>query len=89
MTTDPMADPRSAQILDIVASETGTNRTKLVPEARLADLDIASLDLVQTIFAIEDKFNAEIPVAGEGGGNEFQTVGDLLRHALVALGPAT
>ena len=88
MPSDPMSDPRAGQILDIVAAESGVEREQLVPEARLSDLDIASLDLVQAIFKIEERFNAEIPVAGSGGGAEFETVGDMLRHVLRAMGPA-
>ena len=88
MPSDPMSDPRAGQILDIVAAESGVERRQLVPEARLSDLDIASLDLVQAIFKIEESFNVEIPVAGSGGGAEFETVGDMLRHVLRAMGPA-
>ena len=83
-----MSDTRAGQILDIVAAESGVERRQLVPEARLSDLDIASLDLVQAIFKIEESFNVEIPVAGSGGGAEFETVGDMLRHVLRAMGPA-
>jgi acyl carrier protein len=88
MPSDPMSDSRAGQILDIVAAESGVERDRLVPEARLSDLDIASLDLVQAIFKIEERFNTEIPVAGSGGGAEFETVGDMLRHVLRAMGPA-
>lgn len=88
MPADQMTDPRVGQILDIVATETGVDRGRLMPDARLADLEVASLDLVQAIFAIEEKFGVEIPVAGSGGGAEFETVGDLLRHALQSMGPA-
>jgi acyl carrier protein len=88
MPSDPMSDPRAGQILDIVATESGVERERLVPDARLSDLDIASLDLVQAIFKIEERFNVEIPVAGSGGGAEFETVNDMLRHVLKAMGPA-
>ena len=88
MPSDPMSDPRAGQILDIVAAETGVERDRLLPDARLSDLDVASLDLVQAIFTIEERFNTEIPVAGAGGGAEFDTVGDLLRHTLRSIGPA-
>lgn len=77
-----MADPREAEILEIVAKETGVERARLVPEAAIADLDIPSLDLVQTIFALETRYNIEIPVASERSGAEFTTVGDLVGHVL-------
>lgn len=88
MPANVTTDPRAGQILDIMAAETGVERERLVPDARLTDLDVASLDLVQAIFAIEERFGVEIPVAGSGGGAEFETIGDLLRHALRHMGPA-
>ena len=88
MPTNVMSDPRAGQILDIVAAESGVACDRFVPAARLSDLDVASLDLVQAIFVIEERFGVEIPVAGSGGGAEFETVGDLLRHVLRTIGPA-
>lgn len=80
-----MTDPREAEILDIVAKETGVERGRLVPDAAIADLDIASLDLVQSIFALETRFDVEIPVVSERTGAEFSTVGDLVAHVLHTL----
>jgi len=81
-------DPRSSDILDIFAKETGADRDLLVPEAVISDLEVASLDLVQTIFAIEEKYKVDIPVASAESGAEFQTVGDLVRHVLATLDAA-
>lgn len=81
-------DPRIAEILDIVAKETGVDRTKLVPQAVITDLEIASLDLVQTIFAIEERYKIDIPVVAEQTGSEFQTVGDLVQHVIATLDKA-
>ncbi len=80
-----MSDPRSDEILDIVAKETGVDRSRLTWDAVLSDLEIPSLDLVQTIFAIEERFEVDIPVVSESTGAEFQTVGDLVRHVLATL----
>ena len=80
-----MNDRRSEEILDIVAKETGVDRARLTPDASLSDLDIPSLDLVQTIFAIEERFKVDIPVVSERTGAEFQTVGDLVQHVLATL----
>lgn len=83
-----MADPREAEILDIVSKETGVARERLVPEAAIADLDIPSLDLVQAIFALEERFKIDIPVFSESAGAEFKTVGDLIQHVLRTVGAA-
>jgi acyl carrier protein len=83
-----MDDPRASRILDIVAAETFVERAKLVPDATIDDLGIASLDIVQTIFALESEFDIEIPVAQQGGGAEFATVAELVAHVLAALDDA-
>ena len=83
--TWPTDDPRIAEILDIVAKETGIEQGRLTPDANIAALDIASLDMVQAIFAIESHFNVEIPVVAEQGGGEFTTVGELVNHVLAAI----
>lgn len=84
-----MDDPRANDILDIVAKETAVDRGRLVPDAQISDLGIPSLDLVQAIFAIEEKYKVDIPVVSERSGSEFQTVGDLVRHVLTALDHAS
>ncbi|MBT2245015.1 acyl carrier protein [Sphingobium sp. BHU LFT2] len=47
-------------ILDIFETETGLPRDKFRPDATLAELDIASLDLVSIAFEVEDKLGVEI-----------------------------
>lgn len=84
-----MTDPRADEVLAIVAKETGVPRDKLVPEAELATLDIPSLDMVQAIFAIEERFQIDIPVVSGQTGGEFKTVGDLVTHVLHTLDHAT
>lgn len=68
-----MDDPRANDILDIVAKETAVDRARLVPDAQISDLGIPSLDLVQAIFAIEERFKVDIPVASDRTGAKFQT----------------
>jgi len=81
-----MNDPRVPEILDIVARETATDRDRLVSDARIEDLGIPSLDMVQAIFALETRFDVEIPVVSErAAGSEFSTVGDLVGHVLATL----
>lgn len=80
-----MTDPRVDDILDIVAKETGVERARLTPDASLADLDIPSLDLVQAIFAIEERFKVDVPVVSDRTGAEFLTVGDLTDHVIRTL----
>ncbi|MBV9785254.1 MAG: acyl carrier protein [Acidisphaera sp.] len=80
-----MTDPRGETILTIVAKETGIERSRLVPEATIADLGIPSIDMIQAIFALESHYDIEIPVVAERSGAEFTTVGDLVAHVLATL----
>jgi len=83
-----MTDPRSDEILAIVAAETGVARDRLTPDAELATLGIPSLDMVQAIFAIEERFQIYIPVISNRTGAEFTTVGELVTHVLHTLDQA-
>jgi acyl carrier protein len=87
-TPEAVPDPRTVTILDIVAKETGVERTRLQPEAKIEELGISSLDMTQTVFELESRFDIEIPVVAESAGAEFATVGDLLRHVLKTLDEA-
>jgi acyl carrier protein len=48
-------------VFDIIAKESGIDRSKITPEATLKDLEIQSLDAVQIIFEIEDHFKVTMP----------------------------
>ena len=48
------------QILDIIAEEAPIDRADLKPEATLEALNIASLDMISVMFALEDKFGVII-----------------------------
>lgn len=47
-------------IVALIAKETGLPADRLVPEATLATLDIASIDLVSLLFELEDRYGIEI-----------------------------
>jgi acyl carrier protein len=48
-------------IFDIIANESGIDRAKITPDATLKDLEIQSLDAVQILFEIEDRFKITMP----------------------------
>ena len=85
---DPAADPRTPEILDIVAKETQLDRGLLTLDASIEGLGIPSLDMVQTIFEIEARYDVEIPVVSDRAGAEFTTIGDLVAHVLQAINAA-
>ncbi|MDX2028107.1 MAG: acyl carrier protein [Alphaproteobacteria bacterium] len=66
------------EILDIVAQKALIDRSKLAPEAKLSDLNVSSLDMVEVVFALEDKFGIQLPFNANTDANEFETVGDVI-----------
>ena len=51
-----MATITPDEILDLVSTEVPIDRAKLDASATLDSLDIASLDIISIVFALEDKF---------------------------------
>jgi acyl carrier protein len=51
-----MATITADQVLDLISEEVPIDRAKLDPAATLDSLDIASLDMISVMFALEDKY---------------------------------
>lgn len=66
------------EIYDIIADKADVEREKLLREARLDDLEIESLDIVEIIFAIEEKFDIQIPYNANDTEMEFETIGQVV-----------
>jgi len=66
------------EILDIVAQKAMIDRSQLSAEAKLSDLNVSSLDMVEVVFALEDKFGIELPFNANTNASEFSTVGDVI-----------
>jgi acyl carrier protein len=66
------------EILDIVAQKALIDRGKLKPELKLADLEVGSLDLVEVMFALEEKFGIELPFNANTDSGTFKTLGDVI-----------
>ncbi|MEW6597394.1 MAG: phosphopantetheine-binding protein [Pseudomonadota bacterium] len=47
-------------VLDIISEEVPIDRAQLDPSATLESLNIASLDMISVMFALEDKFGVVI-----------------------------
>ncbi len=63
------------KVLDIVAKECRLDRDSLTLESKLEELDIQSVDLMQTIFQIEETFDIYVPQ--EGDDFELKTLQDV------------
>jgi acyl carrier protein len=68
-------------ITDIVAKQAKVDASTLKRETELSQLDLQSIDIVELVFAIEEKFDIEVPYApGEqnSAGISFKTIGDIV-----------
>lgn len=68
-------------IVEIVAKQAKVDPAGLKRETRLADLDLQSIDIIELIFAIEEKFDIEVPYAPSdlnSAGISFDTIGDVI-----------
>ena len=69
---------RINEILDIVAQKALIDRSKLTPEMKLTDLNVSSLDMVEVMFALDDRFGIQLPFNANTSSNDVQTVGDVI-----------
>ncbi len=72
-----------SDVLDIIAKQANIDRAKLARDSNMAELDIQSLDVVEIIFAIEEKFDITVPYnandpTGAAAGMNFKTIGDVV-----------
>lgn len=77
MSTQPTDD----ELFDLVAGEALVERSRLTRGAALADLGIASLDVISILFAVEDRFGIQVE---ENALDGCSTVGDLIDRLKVA-----
>ena len=66
-------------IFEIIADKAAVEREKVISNASLEELEIESLDVVEIIFAIEEKFDIHVPFNANDQDLEFDTVGDVVK----------
>ena len=68
----------------IIAKQAYLDLSVITPESVLSELGVTSLDLVQIIMTIEDKYDVTIPVDAVEAWNSYKTVANLveLGHSL-------
>jgi len=64
------------KVIEIIARESGLERAQISGSSTLKDLEIASLDFVQIMFAIEEEFKIYLPTNDPRA--ETGTVGSLV-----------
>ncbi|MGA8259615.1 MAG: phosphopantetheine-binding protein [Arenicellales bacterium] len=70
----------ASDVLAIIAERTRGNRSTIELTDQLEDLGLESLDSVEMIFDLEEKFDIDIPYNANTSHarTEFETVGDVL-----------
>ena len=68
-------------VLAIVAKQAKIETGKLRRDTRLSELELQSIDIVELVFALEDKFDIAVPYSPSdlnSAGISFDTVGDII-----------
>tara|TARA_Y100001933_G_C18717323_1_gene445877 strand:- start:144 stop:404 length:261 start_codon:yes stop_codon:yes gene_type:complete len=68
-----------SDIFEIIAEKATVARDKIVGTASLQELEIESLDVVEIIFAIEEKFDIHVPFNANNQELDFDTVSDVVK----------
>ena len=73
-----MAD-LAADVIAIIAGKVRGERRGIQLADKLEELGLESLDAVEMIFELEEKFDITIPYNANESRTEFDTVGDVVR----------
>ena len=68
-------------IFEIVAKQAKVEASALTADVLLSDLDLQSIDVVELVFAIEEKFDIQVPYSPsdqETAGISFKSVGEII-----------
>ena len=68
----------------MIAKQAHLDPSVITPESVLSELGVTSLDLVEIIMTIEDKYDVTIPVDAVEAWNSYKTVANLIElgHSL-------
>jgi acyl carrier protein len=69
------------EVIEVIAKQAKVEPAKVARETELADLNLESLDSIELIFALEEKFNIEIPFnanEANSAGISFSTAGNVI-----------
>ncbi len=73
------------EILDMLSRIARIDRASLTPETELAGVGVDSLDLVEVIFEVEERYGISVPYNANdvaAGSAAFATVGDVLNKVV-------
>lgn len=74
-----------SDVFDILAKYASVPRSEITADAKLTDLEIDSVSLVEIIFDVEEAFDVTVPEQDDStDAEDFQTAGDVVK-AMTAL----
>ena len=73
-----MADVAS-DVLGIIASKVPGERRDIALTDNLQDIGIESIDALEMVFDLEEKFGIQIPYNANSAAQNFATVGDVIK----------
>lgn len=66
------------EIRHIISKHSSLGVEALTPETRLDEIDVQSIDLVEIMFEVEERFNIEVPYNTNAESRlEFTTIGQI------------
>jgi len=68
-------------IFEIVAKQAKVEPSALTADVLLSDLDLQSIDVVELVFSIEEKFDIQVPYSPsdqDTAGISFNSVGEII-----------
>jgi acyl carrier protein len=68
----------AGDVIAIIAKKARVEKPNVEPGDRLEDLGLESLDAVEMIFDLEEKFDIQIPYNANNPRTEFDTVGEVI-----------
>jgi acyl carrier protein len=71
----------ASDVIAIIAKKKRADKPNVEASDRLADLGLESLDAVEMIFELEEKFDIQIPYNANTSNSrtEFETVGEVIK----------
>ena len=69
----------TSDVIGIIAKKKRVDKPAVEMTDRLEDLGLESLDAVEMIFDLEEKFDIQIPYNANNPRTEFDTVGEVVR----------
>ena len=66
-------------VIDIITGKKRVDKPTVEMADRLEDLGLESLDAVEMIFELEEKFDIQIPYNANNPRTEFETVGEVVQ----------